>query len=208
MRYPTVPKEARFAGDEERRYAMRILTSGFLVGAIALTTGLASSQPAAAQGFYLGGAISHAAVNETVLEDTQNAYKLFLGYELPKFIGFEAAWVDFGEFDDVITSEGGSTRVGYDARTATAAITGRIPIGSLVTLYAKTGYMFWSTDISLTGTVTDPDFTEGTDNGSDWFYGGGVRFNFGKFSVLGEWERYQLSDVDIDAISAGARWTF
>ena len=187
---------------------MRIVKSGFFVGAIVLVAGLASSRPAAAQGFYLGGAVSHAAVNETVLEDTRNAYKFFLGFEFPAFVGVEAAWVDFGEFDDVITSEGGSTRVGYDARTATAAVTGRIPIGELVTLYAKTGYMFWSTDISLTGTVTDPNFEEGTDNGSDWFYGGGVRFNFGKLSVLGEWERYQLSNVDIDAISAGVRWTF
>jgi OOP family OmpA-OmpF porin len=187
---------------------MRIVTSGFLVGAITLTIGLVSSQPATAQGFYLGGAISHAAVDETVLDDTRNAYKFFLGYELPKFIGFEAAWVDFGEFDDVITSEGGSSQVGYDVRTATAAITGRIPAGELVTFYAKTGYMFWSTDISLNGTVSDPEFEEGSDNGSDWFYGGGLRFNFGKFSVLGEWERYTLRNVDIDAISLGARWTF
>lgn len=187
---------------------MRIVKSGFLVGAIALTAGLVSSQPATAQGFYVGGAFSHAAVNETVLDDTRNAYKFFLGYEFPKFIGFEAAWVNFGEFDDVITSQGGSTRVGYDARTATTAITGRIPITELVTIYAKTGYMFWSTDISLTGSVIDPTFEEGKDNGSDWFYGGGLRFNFGKFSVLGEWERYALNNVDIDVISVGARWTF
>ena len=187
---------------------MRIVKSGFFVGAIVLVAGLAWSRPAAAQGFYLGGAVSHAAVDETVLEDTQNAYKFFLGYEFPVFVGIETAWVDFGEFDDVITSEGGSTHVGFDARTATAAITGRIPIGEIVTFYAKTGYMFWSTDISLNGTVIDPEFEEGTDNGSDWFYGGGVRFNFGKLSVLGEWERYQLSSVDIDAISAGVRWTF
>ena len=187
---------------------MRNVTSGFLVGAIALTSGLASSQLATAQGFYLGGAISHAAVDETVLDDTRNAYKFFLGYEFPKFIGFDAAWVNFGEFDDVITSEGGSTQVGYDARTATAAITGRIPAGEIVTFYAKTGYMFWSTDISLNGTVIDPEFEEGTDNGSDWFYGGGLRLNFGKFSVLCEWERYALSNVDIEAISVGVRWTF
>jgi len=187
---------------------MRIVRPGFFIGAIILVAGLGSSRPAAAQGFYLGGAVSHAAVNETVLEDTRNAYKFFLGYEFPAFIGFEAAWINFGEFDDVITSEGGSTRVGFDARTATAAVTGRIPIGELVTIYAKTGYMFWSTDVSLTGTVTDPHFEEGTDNGRDSFYGAGLRFNLGKISVLGEWERYKLHDVAIDAVSAGVRVTF
>jgi hypothetical protein len=40
-----------------------------------------------------------------------------------------------------------------------------------------------------------------------WFYGAGVRFNFGKFSVLGEWERYKLREVDINAVSAGFRVT-
>jgi hypothetical protein len=186
---------------------MRIVKLGFFVGAAVLVAGLGSSRPAAAQGFYLGGAMTHAAINETVLEDTRNAYKFFLGYEFPAFVGVEAAWVNFGKFDDVITEAAGSPRVGYDAKTATAAVTGRVPIGEFVTLYAKTGYMYWSTDISLTGTVDDPNFEAGTDHGSDWFYGGGVRFNFGKLSVLGEWERYKLRDVDINAISAGVRIT-
>jgi len=35
----------------------------------------------------------------------------------------------------------------------------------------------------------------------------GFAFNFGKFSVLGEWERYKLRDVDINAVSAGVRVT-
>ena len=123
------------------------------------------------------------------------------------FLGVEAAWVNFGKFDGVITSAAGSTRVGYDPKTGTAALTGRIPVGDLVTLYAKAGYMYWSTDVTLTGTVTDPHFVAGTDHGHDPFYGAGLRFNFGKFSVLGEWERYKLRDVDINAVSAGVRVT-
>lgn len=177
-----------------------------VLGAIVLT-GLGAARPAAAQGFYLGGAASHAAVNATVFDDTRNSYKFFLGYELPAFVGFEAAWVDFGDFDGVITSAGGSERVGYDAKTGTVAVTGRIPIGPPVTIYAKTGYMYWSTDISLTGTAIDPHFKAGKDHGHDWFYGGGVRFNFGRISLLGEWERYRLRRVDIDALSVGVRVT-
>jgi len=177
------------------------------VGAVVLVASLGGSRPAAAQGFYLGGAASHAAINATVVDETRNSYKFFLGYELPVFLGFEAAWVNFGKFDGVITSAGGSTRVGYDAKTATAALTGRIPLGDLVTLYGKAGYMYWSTDVALTGTATDPHFEAGTDHGHDPFYGAGLRFNFGKFAVLGEWERYRLSDVDINAVSAGFRVT-
>lgn len=198
--------KARVPGHQGVR--TNLLSPATLLGAIVLLAALGSSRPAAAQGFYLGGAMTHAAVDETVLKDTRNSYKFFLGYEFPAYVGFEAAWVNFGEFDDVITSEAGSTRVGYDAKTATAAVTGRVPIGDLVTLYAKTGYMFWSTDVALSGTASDPHFEAGTDNGHDWFYGAGVRFNFGKISVLGEWERYKLRDVDINAVSAGLRFTF
>jgi hypothetical protein len=177
-------------------------------GAVVLLAGLGLSRPAAAQGFYLGGAASHVAINETVIDDSRNAYKFFLGYEFQGPLGIEVAWVNFGDFDGVITSEGGSTRVGYDAKTATAALTGRIPLGELVTLYGKAGYMYWSTDVTLTGTVLDPHYEAGTDHGNDFFFGGGLRFNFGKFSLLGEWERYKLDTLDINAISAGARFTF
>ncbi len=178
-----------------------------LLGAVVLVASLGSSRPAAAQGFYLGGALSHAAINATVVDDTRNSYKFFLGYEFPVFLGVEAGWVNFGRFDGVITSAGGSTRVGYDAKTGTAALTGRIPIGPLVTVYAKGGYMYWSTDVALTGTATDPHFEAGTDHGHDPFYGAGLRFNFGKLSVLAEWEKYKLRDVDINGVSAGVRVT-
>jgi hypothetical protein len=183
------------------------LASVTLLGATVLVAGLGSSRPAAGQGFYLGGAWSHAAINTTVVDETRNSYKFFLGYEFPVFLGVEAAWVNFGNFNGVITAAGGSTRVGYDAKTGTAALTARIPVGPRSTLYAKAGYMYWSTDVSLTGTATDPHFVVGTDHGHDPFYGAGLRFNFGKFSVLSEWERYRLRDVDINAVSAGVRVT-
>jgi hypothetical protein len=178
-----------------------------IVPAIALAVVLGSSRTAAAQGVYLGGAWTHAAINVTVVDDTRNSYKLFLGYELPLFLGAEVAWVNFGTFDGAITSAGGSTRVGYDAKTATAALTARIPLGDLVTAYAKAGAMYWSTDVTLAGTATDPHFEVGTDHGRDWLYGAGVRLNFSTFSVLGDWERYKLRGVHLSAVSAGIRVT-
>jgi len=179
-----------------------------LVGAVVLLIGMGTARTSTAQGFYLGGAASHAAINETVIDDTRNAYKVFFGFETPAFLGLEVAWVDFGDFDGVITSAAGNTGVGYDAKTATVALTGRIPLGGFLSLTGKTGYMYWSTDVTLTGTVIDPHFTEGTDHGRDWFYGAGARLEFGHVAVIGEWERYKLRDLDINAVSAGLRYTF
>jgi len=35
-----------------------------------------------------------------------------------------------------------------------------------------------------------------------------LRFNFGVFSVLAEYERYKLDTVEINAVSAGLRITY
>jgi hypothetical protein len=108
----------------------------------------------------------------------------------------------------VITQAGGSTRVGYDAKTMTAALTGRIPLGDHFAVYAKGGFLYWSTDVKLTGTARDYHYTAGTDHGNDPFYGGGVRYKFESLSLFVEWERYKLNQVHIDAITAGLRYNF
>ena len=179
-------------------------------GLVVLAIGgvVAAAGEVQAQGSYIGGAYSSAAVNETVIDDKANAWKLMLGYEFPVLGGIELQWVDFGEMDGVIEAAAGSTNVGYDARTATAALTARVPLGRGLTLYGKAGWLYWSTDISLSGTASDPHFEAGSDNGSDPFFGAGLRFNFGVFSVLAEYERYKLDTVEINAVSAGLRITY
>lgn len=176
--------------------------------ALFLLAGLAFCRPAAAQGFFVSGGLMHAAVNETVIDDTRNAYKFVTGYEFKKHFGIEVGWVNFGEFDGVILQAGGSTRVGYDAKTMTAALLGRIPLGDHLAIYAKGGYLYWSTDVQLTGTAHEAHYTAGTDHGNDPFFGGGIRYKFESFSIFAEWERYKLNQVHIDAITAGLRYTF
>jgi OmpA-OmpF porin, OOP family len=184
----------------------RMRKSGLVVLAIAALVVAASEVQA--QGFYLGGAYSQAAVNETVIDDNSNAWKLMLGYEFPFPVGIEAQWVDFGELDGVIEAEGGSSNVGYDARTATVALTGRVPLNDFLTLYGKAGWLFWSTDINVSGTASDPHFEDGSDNGNDLFFGAGLRFNFSVVSLFAEYERYKLDTVDLNAVSVGVRLTF
>ena len=73
-----------------------LMARGTVLGAVVLAAGFGAIRPAAAQGFYLGGALSHAAINATVVDDSRNSYKFFMGYEFPVFLGVEAARVDFG----------------------------------------------------------------------------------------------------------------
>jgi len=156
----------------------------------------------AAQGFYLGGAASHAAIqHDGSIDQTRNSYKFFLGYEFPVFLGVEAAWVNFGKFDGVITRRQ-AAREWVRPENRTAALTGRIPVGDLVTLYAKAGYMYWSTDVTLTGTVTDPHFVAGTDHGTTRSMARVCGFNFGSSRCWVSGNATKLRDVDINAVSA------
>ena len=175
-----------------------------VVFAVALVLGFAADVQA--QGVYLGGAFSWATldideVDSDLFDDNASAYKLFLGYEFPKFVGLEAGYVDFGSYDVSELEEVGGGKIEADGWTA--ALTGRIPLGKIFTVYGKVGYFMW--DAALRAADDIEDFG---DDGSDLFYGAGVRLNFGKFSVLGEYELFDADEFSNDLFSLGLRYTF
>lgn len=184
-----------------------------MAATVAVVAALALAGEARAQGLYLGGAYSWATVdiddvNADILDDNANAYKAFLGYEFPNFLGLEAGYVEFGDYD-VAEFEGFEGSTGQFSNSGwTAALTGRVPIGSLVTVYGKVGYFFWDSELDIDGDLGEA-IGELSEDGEDPFYGAGVRLNFGRFSVLGEYERYDGSDdFSHDLFSLGVRFTF
>jgi len=181
-----------------------------LVVAIAVVLLLGFAADTRAQGFYLGGAYSWATldvdeVDANLLDDNANAYKLFAGYEFPKILGFEAGYLDFGSYD-VGEFESEDVLASADLNAWTAALTGRIPLGKLFTIYAKVGYFFWDAEVKAAEDIGD--LVDSSDSGEDLFYGAGVRLNFGKFSVLGEYEMFDGEDFSNDLFSLGVRFTF
>ena len=184
-----------------------------LIAVLAVALGLGLAGEARAQGVYLGGAYSWATlhaddVDANLLDDNASAYKLFLGYEFPQILGLEAGWTHFGSYD-VGNFEGFEDLTGeVDATGWTAALTARIPIGSLVTVYGKAGYFFWNSELDIPGDIGDV-FGELKEDGQDPFFGAGIRLNLGQVSILGEYERYSSSeDFDFDLFSLGVRLTF
>jgi OOP family OmpA-OmpF porin len=186
---------------------MRSTTQKLLGLAFVVLVALTVAGDARAQGVYLGGAYSWATldiedVDSDTFDDNANAYKLFLGYEFPKFIGLEAGYVDFGDYEvGDFDGEGGTGEINSSGWTA--ALTGRIPLGKLFTVYGKVGYFFWDAELK-----TASEFGDLTDDGDDPFYGAGLRVNFGKFSVFGEYEMFDSSDYSNDLVSLGVRFTF
>jgi len=176
---------------------------GFVVAA-----GLVLSFPgnARAQGLYVGGSVGATDIVVPILGgswDSTATYKLFFGYELPKIVGFEAAWVNLGGHENEWLNNATGT---LHTDGWTAAVTGRIPIVSWFALYGKVGCFFWNTRFDVErGEATGAE----SSNGEELFWGVGVRFNSGKFSFLGEYERYKTGDLgDHKAFDFAVRYTF
>jgi OmpA-OmpF porin, OOP family len=186
-------------------------TSTFKLGGLVIVAILAVgfAADAKAQAWYLGGAYSWATadiedVNASLIDDNATAFKLFLGYEFPQIVGIEAGYVDFGSYDVGSLEGEEDSNASLSSNGWTAALTGRIPLGTLFTAYAKVGYFFWDAKVSggPQGTLYVPD------SGNDPFYGAGLRVNFGKLSILGEYERFDGGELKNDLFSLGLRLNF
>jgi opacity protein-like surface antigen len=159
---------------------------------------------AADNGFYLGGSIGQANVQIDDLKDNafpdddfdadDTAFKLIAGIRPLDWLAVEAAYVNFGEPEDRVA--GLSLEAEGDGISAFAV--GFLPVGP-VDLFAKAGIIAW--DSKITGAAFD-------DDGSDLAYGAGAQFRVLSFSIRAEYEKFDISDVDVDMISVGLTYTF
>ena len=151
-------------------------------------------------GFYLGGAIGDAEldISEDGIDfnDSDTGYKAFAGYNLGIIpfldLAIELSYVDFGTTEDL--------GIDVDADTVALAALVGFDVGPLG-LFAKAGMNSWDGEVSGFGVSV-------SDDGTDPMYGIGAKIQIGSFAVRGEFERFELDDIDIDFLSVGAAYTF
>jgi OOP family OmpA-OmpF porin len=158
---------------------------------------------AADNGFYLGGSIGQANLkiddltNNTFANDDFDgddmAYKLIAGIRPLDWLGVEAAYVNFGKPEDTVLGQ----KLKADGDGISAFAVGFLATGP-VDLFAKVGLISWDSKIS--GSFDD--------NGSDLAYGAGAQFRVLGLSIRAEYEKFDISDVDLDMISVGVTYTF
>jgi hypothetical protein len=157
---------------------------------------------AADNGFYLGGSIGQANLkiddltNGLGVEDfdgDDTAFKLIAGIRPLDWLGVEAAYVNFGEPEDTVLGE----QLKADGDGISAFAVGFLPTGP-VDLFAKLGLISWDSKIS--GSFDD--------DGTDLAYGVGAQFRVLGLSIRAEYEKFDISDVDLDMISVGLTYTF
>jgi OmpA-OmpF porin, OOP family len=177
--------------------AHSLTAAPFVIAAIALV-----ALPAAAQTSYIGGSYSWSALDSSFSTNNAKGYKLFIGYDYPRFFGLEAGYVDFGKFKG---ATGGNGDVNLTGKGWDVVLTGRVPLGSMLALTARIGYLFWTTDVSSTIAA----IAGGNDSGRNWFYGFGARINLvPSLALLAEWERYKVGTGNVDLVNAGVRINF
>jgi hypothetical protein len=165
--------------------------------------------PAGAQGSYIGGTYCwtnlDAAAN-TGSNPTGAGYKLFIGHDSPRLLGFEIGYTDFGQFKKTANGTGGSTAYTFSATGWDLAATVRVPLGRVFGVYGKIGYLFWTSDLS----AAIGDLVSGNDSGGSVFYAAGLRVNLTSgIALLAEWERDTLgNETTVDMVNAGLRINF
>ena len=154
-------------------------------------------------GFYLGASVGQANLkiddltngtfNDDDFDADDTAFKLIASIRPLDWLGVEAAYVNFGEPEDTVLGQ----KLKADGDGISAFAVGFLATGP-VDLFAKAGLISWDSKIS--GSFDD--------DGTDLAYGAGAQFRVLGLSVRAEYEKFDISDVDLDMISIGVTYTF
>jgi hypothetical protein len=159
---------------------------------------------AADNGFYFGGSVGQAnlkiddltggALADDDFDADDTAFKLIAGIRPLDWLAVEAAYVNFGEPKDDVSG----IPLEADGDGISAFAVGFLAVGP-VDLFAKAGLIAW--DSKIEGGVFD-------DDGSDLAYGVGAQFRVLGLSIRAEYEKFEITDVDLDMVSVGLTYTF
>jgi len=169
---------------------------------------------AAESGFYLGGSVGSAAVEANindggvvlpqpppVFDEDDLGWKAFAGYNFALgdvfSLGIEGGYTDLGQ----PTADFQGVSVSVDPTALNLWGTAGFDIGP-IGIFAKYGVVSWDVEAAI-------DDMRVSDDGSDPAYGVGLRFNLGSLEIRGEYEIYDISDVeDVTMLSVGLAYRF
>ncbi|HSG98377.1 MAG TPA: porin family protein [Woeseiaceae bacterium] len=157
-------------------------------------------------GLFIGGSVGSTTLDEsidgTVFDDNATAFRLVTGYQFGDMLGLEIGYQDFGELDETVDGPI-PVQASISADGWTAGATLDLPLGDRFSLFGRAGYFFWDADVVVDGLAVD---VPGDENP---YFGAGARLNLGSnFSLIGDWSRFELDDLDTDVISIGFQYRF
>lgn len=197
----------------------RTLLTASLASASLLAASTVLADPNEGQGPYLGAGTGFSSLKndrEDVddfiesggrnfeLDDDDNVWKGFVGYQFTPYFAAEAFYADLGR-TRLRGNDFANTDLESDAYGV--SVIGQLPITSWFSAFAKAGMAQWKTDVD--GNLGDANLDLQDNDGTDPVYGVGAQFNFDPFLLRTEYERYDFdSDYRIDTFSASVGWRF
>jgi hypothetical protein len=191
---------------------MKLRTLSALLGSVLVLVVPFTNANAVQDGFFVGASIGSAQVEANVdsgdlptppptFDEDDFGWKLYGGYNwvLAKTFGFgiEGGYVNFGSPSATVLD----TRFKLEPTALDIFATLGFDIGP-VGVFGKVGYAWWDVDVSV------DDLTV-SDDGNDPVYGIGARFNLWSLEIRGEYEIFDVSDVeDVTLWSVGLVWRF
>lgn len=172
-----------------------------LAGLSITTAGYAFERNNDKAGAYAGASIGYYRLNDSDfldeddrLKDNRSAWRVYAGFEAGRILAIEGAYTDFGSTSD------GLADMKLSGWSGAALI--NIPLLEVVAPYGKVGMISWDRKRSF-GSLSS------SDDGSDVFYGLGIRFGVMTNADLRvEYERYTIDDTDLDMGSVNLQFRF
>lgn len=193
----------------------RRLVVATLAAASALFSAQSMAQP------YIGFSAGQADVDESMVipslvdpggqvDGKDGAFKLFGGYQFSPNFALEAALVDLGDmsysgfFSGTPSGQVTGGRVQNSGLNLSAV--GVVPLGQSFVLFGKVGMFMWYSEAT---DVTGGFATRSEEDGADLSVGLGASVAIGrKVSLRAEWERFDMSNVDVDLVTLGFAYRF
>jgi len=177
------------------------IVSMVIVGALASGAALADN------GWYVGGSIGQAYIDERVdtiqLEADSTTFRIFGGYAFGDHIALEASYLDLGTFRDTVDVGGVPVNVSADADGFSIAGVGRLPLSERWSLRGKAGLFFWDGQSTVNG------ITENDPGDQNAFVGAGLGYDLSeKAGLFLDVEYYDLDGVEPLLATVGFSFRF
>lgn len=170
----------------------------------------ALSVPVAASadtGLFVGGSVGSTTIDQTFdginLDANATSYRINGGFQFGDLFGIEVGYQDFGDINETIVIGPVTSLTSIDADGWTLGGTLGLPIADNFSLIGRAGVFFWDANVSVDG------FSINVPSDENPYYGAGAQVDVSRnLSLIGDWTRFELDDVDTDVISIGFQYRF
>ena len=180
-----------------------LLTVATLAALLALTPLTALGE----DGFYVGGSVGSASLNEDFdgfnVDSDSTALRLVAGWQINDYLSVEGGYQNFGAFEQTFTVNGEPVDVSLDADGFTLGGTGSFPLSDRFALYGRVGAFFWDGDAEIN------NISQARPEDTNLYLGAGLSFALaGQLKLIVDWTRYNLEDTESNVISLGLTYGF